>query len=182
MNKLPLLNFVIFNLQQLTRDKLLKNMVDVIQSLSEYGISIGLVSDKNIGETKALLETNNKSLFSLFDSVIYSASHLELNSYVDVMMSEFKPSESLIINPNTKDETQFTPVKYAIISPNNFNSDFAKVLIKCISIDYSIGKKSNIEFEDIVNTEVPVINEDTGEIALINSTVLEEAKDESIPV
>lgn len=176
----PTLNIVLFNLQQITRDKVLPQMVDVIQSLSEFGINVGLVSDKNRGETKALLETYHKSLFDLFDSIVYSKSHLEMNSFEEVINNiddEFPPllDESLIINPTIKDGTQFTPVKYVIINPSNFNADFGKTLKEFIGEEFSFRNQSNIELEEVI--KAPEVVVETKE-----EVIAEEIKDESVSV
>lgn len=186
----PILNIVLFNLQQITRDKVLPQMVDVIQSLSEFGINVGLVSDKNRGETKALLETHHKALFDLFDSIVYSKSHLEINSYTDLIEQiddEFPllTNETLVINPTIKEDQEF-PLNYVIIGSSDFNSDFATTIQQYVDDTFSFRDKSNIESEEV---KVPEIIKGVGEEAGFQvsfekkkEVITEEAKDESVSV
>lgn len=177
----PTLNIVLFNLQQITRDRLIGKMSEVIQSLAQYGISVGLVSDKNAGETKALLGTYDKGLFDLFEGVVFSRSHLEINSYTDLIEQiddEFPllTSETLVINPTIKNGKEFEfPLNYVIIGSSDFNSDFATTIQKYVDDTFSFREKSNIESEEVV--KAPEVAVETKE-----EVITEEIKDESISV
>lgn len=183
----PTLNIVIFILQQITRDRLIGKMSEVIQSLSNHGISVGLVSDKNAGETKALLGTFDKGLFELFEGVVYSKNHLEINSFTDLIEKiddEFplQTTEALVINPVIKEGQEY-PLQYVIVRPDVFDSNFANTLQEYVGETFTFRKSALPKPE--VTEAIDGIGEEAGFQVTFEKkeeVIIEEVKNESIPV
>lgn len=192
----PTLNIVIFILQQITRDRLIGKMSEVIQSLSNHGISVGLVSDKNAGETKALLRTFDKGLFELFEGVVYSKNHLEINSFTELIEKiddEFplQTTEALVINPVVKEGQEY-PLQYVIVRPDVFDSNFADTLQEYVGETFTFRKSGETELKMLAVEEVSITEaiNGAGEEAGFQVTfekkedevLIEEVKNESISV